>query len=98
MNFWFSSVLKIISKNKKTKKKLGKMAGRERNFKIVLLGEGCVGKTSLTLRYVRNEFNEQHLSTIQASFLPKRLTVDKQRVNLAIWDTGMCIAAFKIMV
>mmetsp|Transcript_9386 Transcript_9386/g.14180 ORF Transcript_9386/g.14180 Transcript_9386/m.14180 type:complete len:221 (+) Transcript_9386:57-719(+) len=58
------------------------------NFKVVLLGEGCVGKTSLTLRYVRNEFNDEHLTTIQASFLPKKLTIDGTRVNLAIWDTA----------
>jgi len=59
-----------------------------RNFKIVLLGEGSVGKTSLLLRYVRNEFNEEHITTIQASFLSKKLTVDDTRVNLAIWDTA----------
>lgn len=35
------------------------------NFKIVLLGEGCVGKTSLVLRYVEDKFNEKHFSTIQ---------------------------------
>jgi len=59
-----------------------------RNFKVVLLGEGSVGKTSLLLRYVRNEFNEEHITTIQASFLSKKLTVDDTRVNLAIWDTA----------
>ena len=59
-----------------------------RNFKVVLLGEGSVGKTSLVLRYVRNEFNEEHITTIQASFLNKKLTVDDTRVNLAIWDTA----------
>jgi len=59
-----------------------------RNFKVVLLGEGCVGKTSLMLRYVQNQFNDKHLTTIQASFLSKKLTVDGVRVNLAIWDTA----------
>jgi len=62
--------------------------GDTRNFKVVLLGEGCVGKTSLMLRYVQDQFNDKHLTTIQASFLSKKLTVDGQRVNLAIWDTA----------
>ncbi len=38
------------------------------HFKIVLLGEGCVGKTSLVLRYVEDKFNEKHFSTIQVNF------------------------------
>lgn len=35
------------------------------NFKVVLLGEGCVGKTSVALRYVENKFNDRHISTLQ---------------------------------
>jgi len=57
-------------------------------FKVVLLGEGAVGKTSLFLRYCSNTFNEGHLSTVQASFLTKRLNFDGKRVALAIWDTA----------
>jgi len=64
------------------------MSATDKHFKIVLLGEGCVGKTSLCLRYVQNAFNDKHLSTIQASFLTKRLNVDNKRVVLAIWDTA----------
>lgn len=40
-------------------------ANNTRNFKIVLLGEGCVGKTSLVLRYVEDKFNDKHISTLQ---------------------------------
>ncbi|XP_065226027.1 ras-related protein Rab-21 [Planococcus citri] len=58
------------------------------NFKIVLLGEGAVGKTSIVLRYVEDKFNDKHLSTLQASFLNKKLNVGGKRVNLAIWDTA----------
>lgn len=38
------------------------------NFKVVLLGEGCVGKTSLVLRYVEDKFNDKHFSTIQVRY------------------------------
>ncbi|CAG9833094.1 unnamed protein product [Diabrotica balteata] len=58
------------------------------NFKVVLLGEGCVGKTSLVIRYIEDKFNPKHISTIQASFLTKKLNLDGNRVNLSIWDTA----------
>ena len=35
------------------------------NFKVVLLGEGCVGKTSCVLRYVEDTFNDKHITTLQ---------------------------------
>lgn len=40
-------------------------ASRKNQFKVVLLGEGCVGKTSLMLRYVQDKFNDKHLTTLQ---------------------------------
>ncbi|XP_068139730.1 ras-related protein Rab-21 isoform X1 [Drosophila tropicalis] len=59
------------------------------NFKAVLLGEGCVGKTSLVLRYMEDKFNSQHLSTLQASFVTKKITLpDERRAQLNIWDTA----------
>ncbi|XP_078277108.1 ras-related protein Rab-21-like [Rhinoraja longicauda] len=57
-------------------------------FKVVLLGEGCVGKTSLALRYCENRFSDRHITTLQASFLTKKLNICGKRVNLAIWDTA----------
>ncbi|XP_023300824.2 ras-related protein Rab-21 [Lucilia cuprina] len=59
------------------------------NFKVVLLGEGCVGKTSIVLRYVEDKFNPQHISTLQASFLTKKVTLENgSKVQLNIWDTA----------
>ncbi|XP_008053429.1 ras-related protein Rab-21 [Carlito syrichta] len=66
----------------------GAAAGRAYSFKVVLLGEGCVGKTSLVLRYCENKFNDKHITTLQASFLTKKLNIGGKRVNLAIWDTA----------
>lgn len=45
-------------------------ASRKNQFKVVLLGEGCVGKTSLMLRYVQDKFNDKHLTTLQVSDSP----------------------------
>ncbi|XP_053623840.1 ras-related protein Rab-21 [Plodia interpunctella] len=63
-------------------------AGGTYNFKVVLLGEGCVGKTSLLLRYIEDKFNDKHLTTLQATFLNKKLNINGKRINLSIWDTA----------
>ena len=55
---------------------------------VVLLGEGRVGKTCLCLRYVNNTFSSEQESTIQATYLEKRLNVGKRAVTLNIWDTA----------
>ncbi|VDN50594.1 unnamed protein product [Dracunculus medinensis] len=55
---------------------------------VVLLGEGAVGKSSLMLRYVENKFNPRHVSTIQASFLCKKIIFNGKQLDLNIWDTA----------
>ncbi|KAI9920573.1 hypothetical protein PsorP6_001447 [Peronosclerospora sorghi] len=59
-----------------------------KKFKVVLLGEGRVGKTSILLRYIKGEYDERQVSTLQASYLDKRLIVDNRRVALSLWDTA----------
>ncbi|KAL3093166.1 hypothetical protein niasHT_022616 [Heterodera trifolii] len=60
-----------------------------RAFKVVLLGEGAVGKTSLMVRYTEDKFNSEHVSTVQAAFASKTLALGgAARVELAIWDTA----------
>ena len=41
------------------------------NFKVILIGENSVGKTSIIIRYTTNKFNPLQLSTIGASFMNK---------------------------
>lgn len=60
-------------------------ANKSYQFKIVLLGEGCVGKTSLMLRYIENKFNDKHLTTLQAAFMKKTILIANKKVDLAIW-------------
>ena len=64
------------------------MASGGLKVKVVLLGEGCVGKTSIVLRYTENKFNDKHVSTLQASYVQKNLNIGGKRITLNIWDTA----------
>jgi len=57
-------------------------------FKVVLLGEGRVGKTSILMRYTRNEFNDNQVCTIHAMYLDKVMKIGTRDVVLSIWDTA----------
>lgn len=57
-------------------------------YKIVILGEGRVGKTSLLRRYVSNTFDDQEASTRSAAYLEKRINVRGHQVHLSLWDTA----------
>ncbi|KAL0082839.1 ras-like GTP-binding protein RYL2 [Phycomyces blakesleeanus] len=56
--------------------------------KVVILGSQGVGKTSLVTRYISKTFSPNSTSTIGASFMTKKLTVDNCKVRLQIWDTA----------
>eukprot|EP00731_Ephydatia_muelleri_P020142 Em0012g967a len=57
-------------------------------FKLVLLGESAVGKSSLVLRFVKGQFHEYQESTIGAAFLTQTVNVDDTTVKFEIWDTA----------
>jgi len=67
------------------------MTSTDRNanrFKVVLLGEGRVGKTSILLRYTKGEYNDRQVSTLQASYIDKKVTVGTTTCQLSVWDTA----------
>ncbi|CAG8438075.1 3697_t:CDS:2 [Dentiscutata heterogama] len=58
------------------------------NVKLVLLGEAAVGKSSLVLRFVNNEFQENKEPTIGAAFLTQKCRLEDKVIKFEIWDTA----------
>ncbi|CAF0807976.1 unnamed protein product [Adineta steineri] len=57
-------------------------------LKILIIGESGVGKSSLLLRFTDDRFDVEMAATIGVDFKVKQLTIDGNRVKLAIWDTA----------
>ncbi len=56
-------------------------------MKVLILGDGAVGKTSLRHRYMGRGFKATYLMTVGADFVVKELThQDGTAVTLQIWD------------
>jgi Ras-related protein Rab-22 len=67
--------------------------GEEDVIKVVVVGESGVGKSSLALRFVENDFRHYTDSTIGASYCSKTLEVESgllspRNVTFKIWDTS----------
>ena len=57
-------------------------------FKILLVGNSCVGKSNTILRFSDDLFHESFLPTIGFDFKIKNIDVNNQNINLHIWDTA----------
>lgn len=57
-------------------------------FKIVVIGSMGTGKTNLSTRYIRNEYNEGAKSTVGVQFLSKIVKVRNQNIKVTLWDTA----------
>jgi len=56
--------------------------------KLVLLGEAAVGKSSVVLRFVSNEFQPNKEPTIGAAFLTQKCRLEDRVLRYEIWDTA----------
>ncbi|CBQ70324.1 probable VPS21-Rab5-like GTPase involved in vacuolar protein sorting [Sporisorium reilianum SRZ2] len=56
--------------------------------KLVLLGEAAVGKSSVVLRFVQNDFQENKEPTIGAAFLTQKCRLEDRLIKFEIWDTA----------
>lgn len=58
------------------------------NYKMVLIGDISVGKTSILNRFLQNNFSKNYQSNINANFNTFSVYLNKFiKVNLNIWDT-----------
>uniref|UniRef100_A0A7N0UD87 Uncharacterized protein n=1 Tax=Kalanchoe fedtschenkoi TaxID=63787 RepID=A0A7N0UD87_KALFE len=61
--------------------------GYDLSFKILLIGDSGVGKSSLLVSFISNS-SDQISPTIGVDFKIKQLTVGGRRLKLTIWDTA----------
>ena len=57
-------------------------------FKVLLLGNSDVGKSSLLLRFVDSVWNETFVPTIGVDFKVKTVEIGDKKVKMQIWDTA----------
>ena len=55
--------------------------------KLVVVGDGSCGKTSLLYVFSKDEFNEQYIPTVFENYVTD-IEVDGQSVELVLWDTA----------
>ena len=57
-------------------------------FKVLLLGNSDVGKSSLLLRFVDSVWNDSFVPTIGVDFKVKTVEIGEKKVKMQIWDTA----------
>ena len=57
------------------------------HFKIIIIGDTSVGKTSLMRRYIEGIYNEKTLSTIGIELFKKEVSIQNKNYVMKIWDT-----------
>ncbi|XP_069600958.1 ras-related protein Rab-28 [Ranitomeya imitator] len=62
---------------------------QDRQLKIVIIGDGACGKTSLAMRFAQESFGKQYKQTVGLDFFLKRMTLPGNlNVTLQVWDIG----------
>ena len=57
-------------------------------FKVLLLGNSNVGKSSIFLRFVDDIWNDTFVPTIGVDFKIKTFEIDSKKIKMQIWDTA----------
>jgi small GTP-binding protein len=57
-------------------------------FKVIIVGDGAVGKTTLATHFTYGKFIEYYKMTIGVDFFVKDVSIGDDMVKLQIWDTA----------
>lgn len=60
------------------------------SFKVMILGEAGVGKTSLVKRYTQGKFSPETTTTVGVDRVPIKIKVDNELINFQVLDTAGC--------
>ncbi|KAH8254954.1 ras-related protein Rab-35 [Drosophila serrata] len=62
--------------------------GFDHLFKLLIIGDSGVGKSSLLIRFSDDTFSGSYITTIGVDFKIRTVDIDGLRVKLQIWDTA----------
>ena len=54
-------------------------------FKVVMLGDAQVGKTSVLKKFTEDTFTQEYINTIGVDFKTKIVSLKEKRIKLQIW-------------
>jgi len=58
-------------------------------YKVIVIGDPAVGKTSLLTKFATNKFEEKYLPTVGVNILKEVINLEEQSVvNLMFWDVA----------
>jgi len=66
----------------------GTGGGKDQRVKLVVVGDGAVGKTSLLISYAKNKFPEDYIPTVFENYTAKMQREDGTSILLHLWDTA----------
>ncbi|CAD8178524.1 unnamed protein product [Paramecium pentaurelia] len=67
---------------------MNKNSSQQEVYKIILVGNQGVGKSSILLRYTKDLFNREYNVTVGLEFASKKVTIHDNALTLQIWDTA----------